>query len=120
MVLPKITKPVQEVKKGWGKETWIHNDEDYCGKLLYLTKDKKCSLHYHEKKKETFYILKGKVKMELYEGFKNKEKFEMNEGDVLVLLQGTLHQFTGIEDSIILEISTQHFDSDSIRVSQGD
>ena len=28
IVKPKI------VKKGWGEEIWIHNDEEYCGKIL--------------------------------------------------------------------------------------
>lgn len=22
--------------KGWGYELWIHNDEEYCGKLLFF------------------------------------------------------------------------------------
>ncbi len=28
IVQPKI------VPKAWGEEIWIHNDEEYCGKLL--------------------------------------------------------------------------------------
>ena len=38
IVKPKI------VQKGWGEEIWIHNNEEYCGKLLYFVKDKKCSI----------------------------------------------------------------------------
>ena len=26
------------VQKGWGEEVWIHNDEEYCGKILRFLK----------------------------------------------------------------------------------
>ena len=38
------------VEKGWGRETWLHNDEKYCGKILFFNAGKKCSLHYHKLK----------------------------------------------------------------------
>ena len=44
------------VSKGWGYEDWIVNKEQYCGKLLFIKKGKKCSWHYHKNKDETFYI----------------------------------------------------------------
>ena len=49
------------VPKGWGFEKWIVNTEEYCGKLLYFAKGKKCSWHYHKLKDETFYIQSGKI-----------------------------------------------------------
>ena len=101
--------------KGWGSEYWIVNNELYCGKILHLKKGKKCSIHYHKNKDETFYILEGKIKLELF-----GETKIMNIGDKIRLKPYTLHRFTGLEDSKILEISTQHFDSDSYRVVKGD
>ena len=48
IVKPKI------VQKGWGEEIWIHNDEEYCGKILrFFKKGNKFSLHYHIIKKES-------------------------------------------------------------------
>jgi len=42
IIKPKI------VEKGWGQEIWIHNDEEYCGKLLRFNKEgSKFSMHYH-------------------------------------------------------------------------
>ena len=32
-----------------------------CGKLLHVEPHKKCSVHYHKLKKETFYVIKGSV-----------------------------------------------------------
>ena len=49
------------VPKGWGFEKWIVNNEKYCGKILYIVKDRKCSWHYHKIKDETFYVQSGKI-----------------------------------------------------------
>jgi hypothetical protein len=46
--------PVHFVKKGWGSELWLVNGDLYCGKILRFNKGKKCSLHYHKLKTETF------------------------------------------------------------------
>ena len=51
------------VSKGWGYEDWIVNKEEYCGKLLFIKKGKKCSWHYHKNKDETFYIQSGKLEV---------------------------------------------------------
>lgn len=102
------------VEKLWGHEEWIVNNEKYCGKKLVLKKGGRCSMHKHEIKDETFYILSGKVLMESeYEG--KKENRLMTQGDVMHIKVGMWHRFTGIEDSEIMEFSTFHMDEDSIR-----
>ncbi len=115
------TKPIHREEKGWGYEIWIHNSEDYCGKILVLFKDKRCSLHHHLEKKETFYIQSGKLVMKTVEQSGNESLFEMSEGDVLEIVPGLKHQFIGVaEKTEIMEFSTQHFESDSIRTIKGD
>jgi quercetin dioxygenase-like cupin family protein len=52
---------VKFVPKGWGFEKWVDNRPEYCGKLLFFVKGKRCSLHYHKLKTETFYIHSGKL-----------------------------------------------------------
>lgn len=99
----------QEVKKVWGKEIWIAN-RDYCGKRLILNKGFRCSMHYHKNKDETFYILKGKVLMEI-----DNKKQIMLPGDSVLITPNTKHRFTGLEPSEIIEFSTHHEDSDSYR-----
>ena len=50
-----------------------------------------------------------------------ESEFEMEKGDVLEIAPGLKHQFKGIADvTEIMEFSTQHFDSDSIRTEKGD
>ncbi|MBU2104686.1 MAG: cupin domain-containing protein [Nanoarchaeota archaeon] len=101
---------VKEVKKIWGKEIWMANTDKYCGKLLKIEKGKRCSIHYHKIKDETFYILEGRVLMEV----DNKIAI-MEKGEVVRIVPLTKHRFSGLKDSIIIEISTHHDDSDSCR-----
>ena len=97
------------VEKVWGSEEWIVNRQ-YCGKFLNLKKGTRCSMHYHKNKDETFFILKGKVLMEI----DDKTRI-MNPGDSQLIEPNQKHRFTGLKDSKILEISTHHEDNDSYR-----
>ena len=117
----KITKP-KKVDKVWGYELWVHNDEEYCGKLLYFVKDKRCSWHYHKLKDEVFYIRKGKllVKYGYDEDLQKSEEVVLEEGDNFYVKTGLNHQMIGLQDTEMFEFSTQHFDSDSYRIEKGD
>jgi quercetin dioxygenase-like cupin family protein len=101
----------KRVEKVWGYEIWMANTDLYCGKELGLKKGKRCSLHYHINKDETFYIQKGKVLMEI-----NEEEKVMIPGEAILIESYTKHRFSGLEDSIIIEISTHHKDLDSYRI----
>ena len=101
-------------KKVWGKEVWIANNPLYCGKILFLKKGFRCSMHAHKIKTETFHILSGKIIMALGDGSRRT----MVPGDTIDIAPGTLHSFEGIENSKIMEISTQHFENDSYRVDE--
>lgn len=102
------------VPKKWGHEIWIVNNEHYCGKFLGLNKGYRCSMHYHEIKEEDFYILEGKVLMELA-----GESAIMRKGQSIHIKPRQKHRFTGLEKSVILEFSTHHEDSDSYRSEIG-
>lgn len=109
-------KMVKQVNKVWGKEIWMANTERYCGKKLILEKGKRVSLHKHNIKDETFYIDRGRLLMEL-----DDEVRVMGVGDVIRIKPGTLHRYSGLEDSVIIEISTHHDDDDTYReVLSGD
>ncbi len=100
------------VKKTWGIEQIITNNEKYCGKILFLNQGYKCSYHYHKLKDETFYILNGIVLMNI----NGKEQVVIPES-IIHISPGTKHSFAGLTDAKILEISTRHFDDDSYRES---
>tara|TARA_Y100000310_G_scaffold246869_1_gene252313 strand:- start:17183 stop:17530 length:348 start_codon:yes stop_codon:yes gene_type:complete len=103
------------VPKVWGEEHWIVNNNKYCGKKLILKKGHRCSLHHHKIKEETFYLQMGKVLMEIED-----KKWIMQKGDVQHIKPKELHRFTGLEDSEIMEFSTQHDDNDSYRKTQSE
>ena len=123
------------VPKGWGYERHIVNGPLYCGKILHFVKGRKCSIHYHEKKTETFYVNCGKVEVR----WADKKMVEENiatlgtdyalklmaltvltQGDYFHITPGMAHQIVAIENSEIIEFSTTDFDSDSYRIRKGD
>jgi mannose-6-phosphate isomerase-like protein (cupin superfamily) len=110
------------VEKAWGYERWLANDEVYCGKELFIAKGRSCSWHLHFKKRETFYIIEGEL-LVLYGWDDNRDKAEsviLEAGDVFNVPIGLRHQMRAIRDTKFIEISTQHFDSDSHRIIPGD
>ncbi len=109
-------------KKGWGYELWIHNDEKYCGKLLFFEKDKKCSWHYHKKKVETFYLQSGKMLVTHAMIDDKSVAFQtlLTPGDAFEIPLGRRHQMLALEDSELFEFSTQHFEDDSYRIESDD
>jgi len=119
---PRAGEPIKYVPKGWGYEKWIANSEDYCGKLLYIVKDKKCSWHYHNKKDEVFYIQSGRIRI-CYgwtDSIEMATVATLERGDKFHVPVGMRHQMYALEDTELFEFSTEHFDSDSIRVTPGD
>ncbi len=110
------------VKKGWGYEKWIVNKSEYCGKLLYFMRDKRCSWHYHKLKDEVFYLQSGKmiVKFSDQDDITKAEELILMPGDNFHVWRGLRHQMIALEDSELFEFSTEHFDSDSHRIMKGD
>ncbi len=115
-------KPLVIVPKGWGREVWIANSQLYCGKILEIHKGKRCSLHYHKLKNESFYLRAGRLKIRLMQSPDSAivEEFELRAGQCLDIPCGLVHQMEALEDAELYEFSTQHFDSDSHRLIKGD
>ena len=112
-----------KVEKEWGYELIIHNDEKYCGKILFIKKGNCISLQFHKKKTETFYLQSGELlcKFSAEEDFISPEDLKivkMKGGEVKEIPVGFIHQVFAIEDSTIVEFSTQHFDDDTYRISK--
>ena len=122
MVGEKTQIPIKFVKKGWGYEKWIVNNEEYFGKLLFFLRDKRCSWNYHVLKDEVFYIQSGKilVKYSDDDNIETAEERILEKGDNFHVYRGLRHQMIALEDTELFEFSTQHFDSDSYRIQKGD
>ena len=108
--------------KGWGYEKWIVNKPEYCGKLLFFNKGKKCSWHFHKLKDEVFYLQSGKMIVKYSDGefLESANEIVLNAGDSFHVYTGLKHQMIALEDSELFEFSTQHFEHDSYRIVKGD
>lgn len=91
-------------------EFWIANESQagYCGKFIFVWAGQTCPRHLHRVKLETFFIVRGHIIME-YDG----RKLEMRTGDVLRVETSKAHQFTGVEPTLILEVSKPSIVSDN-------
>lgn len=130
---------IKLISKPWGFEKIICNGK-YCGKILFIAKNHKTSLHYHQIKDETFYVQSGRLlvyysdnmtrvkelAMPDDEGFTNPQIYEslskinLNRGDSFYIPPRRIHQLIALEDSEIIEFSTKHFDEDSNRLINGE
>ncbi len=83
-------------------EFWVANEEahGYCGKFLFVADGQTCPYHRHHRKHETFFVLKGRVRMIV-----DDEEKVLGEGDILVMLPGQRHSFTGLGPALLLEVS---------------
>jgi quercetin dioxygenase-like cupin family protein len=109
------------VEKGWGKEIIFVNTPEYCGKILCFDKHKKFSMHYHIKKKETWYVAKGKFILNWINTQNGTMYSEyLSVGDVITNERGEPHQLFALEYSEVFEVSTKHYDEDSYRIYKGD
>jgi mannose-6-phosphate isomerase-like protein (cupin superfamily) len=122
MVREKTHLPMKFVKKGWGYEKWVVNKEEYCGKLLYFVKGKRCSWHYHKVKDEVFYLQSGKmiVRFSEEDDIQKAEEILLEPGQNFYVYPGLRHQMAALENSELYEFSTEHFDEDSYRIVKGD
>ena len=109
-------------KKGWGYELWLHNDEKYCGKLLFFEKGKGCSFHYHKVKSETFYLQSGMIMLKYSYSDEVDDAAEviLTPGDTFEVPIHLRHRMFALKDSELFEFSTQHFEDDSYRIVKGD
>lgn len=93
---------LDEFKETGETEFWVANEAEhgYCGKFLFVFDGQTCPYHRHIKKHETFFILKGSLRMKVGE-----EDRLMHEGDLLVMPPGVGHSFTGVGPALVLEVS---------------
>ena len=97
---------MQIIDKPWGREEVIEINERYMMKKLTMLKGHRCSLQYHNIKRETIYILSGQLR--IYTGA-TKDLLESRvylPHETITLVPGVVHRMEAVEDSVYLEAST--------------
>lgn len=118
--VPVISNP-RRVPKGWGHELIFANTPEYTGKLLVFTRGKKGSMHFHMKKKETWYVVSGLFQLlTIHPSDASEQSILVHEGEVVHLEPGVVHQVLAMEDTTLLEVSTPDLVEDSYRIRPGD
>ena len=98
------------IEKPWGKEEIIEINDRYMMKKLTMWKGHRCSLQYHNIKRETIYVLSGQLR--IYSG-PSQEQLEsrvFGPGETITLTPGVIHRMEAAEDSVYLEASTPEMD----------
>ena len=103
------------VDKAWGFEEILVNSPLYCAKFLHVAPGKQCSLHWHDKKDETFIVMEGKCFLQTARICAVEHMRIMGEGESAHIPKGLPHRFASIEGCTLLEVSTHHDDSDVVR-----
>jgi mannose-6-phosphate isomerase len=103
------------IEKPWGKEELITLDKNYVLKKITMNKKCQCSLQYHEKKNETIYVLKGKLKIIFGKDLNSLEEVFLGPNESMEIKSPIVHRMFGEEHSVYLEASTPEL-NDVIRI----
>tara|TARA_B100000287_G_C19971646_1_gene518761 strand:- start:58 stop:393 length:336 start_codon:yes stop_codon:yes gene_type:complete len=94
----------KKILKPWGYEEIIELNKYYCLKKLFMKKNHRCSLQYHNKKIETIIIIKGKLKVQI----KSKIK-SFRQGDIFTIKPKVIHRMQAVSGNCTyLESSSIH------------
>jgi len=106
---------MKKIKKPWGQEEIVEVNNKYMVKKLTMLAGHRCSLQYHKLKKETIFVLSGKLKIIQGESVEDLTEKTYIQGEFITIPPGRIHRMEGIEDSVYLEASTPEME-DVIRL----
>ena len=101
----------RKVEKPWGYELVWAESEHYVGKILFVKAGESLSLQFHRVKDESWLVQEGRAKLELGSAGDAVLKVEViAAGATFRFRPGTVHRVTALEDTTIVEVSTNHLD----------
>lgn len=107
---------MKKIIKPWGYEQIIEINKKYLLKKLYMKKNHRCSLQYHKKKRETIYVLNGKIRIYIGKKQKKLKSKIYKEGSNITIEPKTIHRMKAITNCLYLEASTPQ-NTDVVRLS---
>ena len=106
---------MSRIDKVWGWEEVVVNGPLYCAKFLHVKPGKKCSLHWHPVKDETFTLMDGEVFLQT-SMLTPYPAIAMEKSRQYYIPPGLPHRFSSRKGGILLEVSTHHDDADCVRI----
>lgn len=100
---------MRTVPKPWGHELIFAENERYAGKILHLEAGHSLSLQYHERKDETFYVLRGEVNLSV-EVDGRMEELRLAEGESYRIRPGMRHRMRADDRCDLIEVSSPELD----------
>lgn len=102
-------------EKPWGWENWIEVNKYYVVKEIYMKAGNSCSLQYHEKKHESFYVVDGVLKFCVGTDENKLSEIILKKNGYYTIEPLVIHRMEALEDSIYIESST-NFLEDVVRI----
>jgi mannose-6-phosphate isomerase len=101
----------RKVEKPWGYELIWAEADHYVGKVLFVKAGESLSQQFHRVKDESWLVQEGRAKLELGSAGDPVLKEEViGAGATFRFRPGTVHRVTALEDTTIVEVSTNHLD----------
>lgn len=109
------------VGKKWGfEDIWVSNDL-YCSKFMHFKEGAKFSMHFHDKKEETWYVMSGEFTVFWIDTTDASISSQtLVKGDIWHNTRLVPHQLVCEKEGVILEVSSPDSVEDNYRVLQGD
>lgn len=106
---------MKRIDKPWGYEELLEHNDKYVMKKLFMKTGHKCSLQYHNIKKETFIVLSGKMLFTFGKTQDTTTQRQVDVGEYFTINPGEVHRMESLEDCTYLECSTPEL-SDVVRL----
>lgn len=121
---------MRTIDKVWGVEVILY-EGSYTVKKMIVNPGYRSSAHFHRKKHETFVVLSGELRLELFSKrfltgsntaeYVRSDDITLRQGDEFVLTAGVIHRFSSSrehEQVIFLESSTTDTGDDNVRLTR--
>lgn len=98
---------IRRIDKPWGYELhWVPADMPYLGKILHINAGARLSMQAHDKKRESWMIMKGQAKVIWEDSSGNLTETTLEPGKGYTIAVGQRHRLAGVTDCDIIEVST--------------
>ena len=103
------------IRKPWGEERWREITDRYVMKEIMMHAGSRSSVHYHEFKRETNFVIAGSAKIILGDNDGRLQEYEFGLGEGWSVTPAQVHRAIAAEDYRSIEVSTIELD-DVIRL----